>query len=352
MRRHGFTLIELLVVIAIIAVLIALLLPAVQAAREAARRSQCVNNLKQIGLAVQNYGDTNSALPPTSNTAPAPAGVGSTNDFSMKVRILPYMEQQALFNAFNQTQVYNAAQNVTSTSTVVLTFLCPSDGTRIMRGIAAAPSSDFGDNNYYNNLGICLTLNGNQFDGPAYSMGTNFGPVVTLASVSDGTSNTAVFSESLKGMNVSQPAIWMVYLSSIAFSTTAPVSPAAPAGSTSLQTTLQSIGATCQTSTTLSLLTTKGYAWPDQDCGAGGGYSHIMPPNSKACAFSNQNNSALNFYIEANATMIGASSNHPGGVNVGFLDGSVKFIKNSIGLGIWGAIATKAGAEIVSADSY
>jgi len=143
----------------------------------------------------------------------------------------------------------------------------------------------------------------------------------------------------------------IVYLSSMAF-TTSPVSPAVPAGSTSLGSTLQTIGATCQSSTTLSLLTTKGYSWADQDVGAGGGYSHIMPPNKKACMFSNQNNSALNSYAESNATMINASSYHAGGVNVGFLDGSVKFIKDSISLQTWGSIATKAGGEVIDASSY
>src|SRR4051812_8410820 len=96
-RRPGFTLIELLVVIAIIAVLIALLLPAVQAAREAARRSQCVNNLKQMSLAVMNYESAIGSLPPNGGT-----GTGTTqSDFSMKARILPYMEQVATFNALN-----------------------------------------------------------------------------------------------------------------------------------------------------------------------------------------------------------------------------------------------------------
>src|SRR4051812_11870833 len=98
-RRRGFTLIELLVVIAIIAVLIALLLPAVQAAREAARRAQCVNNLKQMGLALMNYESSNSSLPPTA----IDATVLLVNDFSLKVRLFPFMEQQQTWNALNQS---------------------------------------------------------------------------------------------------------------------------------------------------------------------------------------------------------------------------------------------------------
>src|SRR5436305_2963878 len=95
--RRGFTLIELLVVIAIIAVLISLLLPAVQSAREAARRAQCINNLKQIGLAINNYESTNTALPPTS----VYARVGFYQNQSYHVRILPFMEQQPLYNNVN-----------------------------------------------------------------------------------------------------------------------------------------------------------------------------------------------------------------------------------------------------------
>ena len=107
-RRPGFTLIELLVVIAIIAVLIALLLPAVQAAREAARRSQCVNNLKQLGLAIQNYHDVHGALPPNADGT----GTPTTSSVSMKPRLLQFMEQNTLFNAINWNLSYSDASEI------------------------------------------------------------------------------------------------------------------------------------------------------------------------------------------------------------------------------------------------
>jgi prepilin-type N-terminal cleavage/methylation domain-containing protein/prepilin-type processing-associated H-X9-DG protein len=360
-RSGGFTLIELLVVIAIIAVLIALLLPAVQAAREAARRSQCVNNLKQIGLAVHNYIQVNDTIAPmgswTGSVAataqagynPKPGGgtiangtvAGGKLNWGMKVRLLPFMEQQALYSAYNTsasdlvTSGNSAAYaaNGTVMATSLNTFLCPSDGNPgDSRNINALIGRPPGCTNYPTNLGIEPPLTGGRLNGPGWYLGNDsfVGNRITLASVTDGTSNSAVFSEWIKGRSGSN----VPHAGAIADFTPMSGNP------------VNDIAA-CLSNSPAKTYTWdyKGQNWTQQDAARGGGYWHIMPPNKRAC-----NAAAGNVSYDDLGSLIGPSSFHPGGVNMLFLDGSVKFIKDSIALQPYFGIGTIAVGEVVSAD--
>lgn len=188
MRRRGFTLIELLVVIAIIGVLIALLLPAVQAAREAARRSQCSNNLKQISLGLHNYHDSTGSLP----WGHGPFG---WNDWGALVLMLPYVEQAPLYNSINfNTTIGGAApanaQNLTIQRVSVNMYQCPSDADKL--------TTREGHSNYAGNAGNTPNFFSRSpsglFGSAAYS------DAIRFRDITDGLSQTAAFSEKVKGI--------------------------------------------------------------------------------------------------------------------------------------------------------
>jgi prepilin-type N-terminal cleavage/methylation domain-containing protein/prepilin-type processing-associated H-X9-DG protein len=364
--QKGFTLIELLVVIAIIAVLIALLLPAVQAAREAARRLQCTNNLKQLGLAVHNYYQQVNVLP--SQCMFLGPGYNSwTWAASWTVFLLPSLEQGPLYNTMNFSLDPLEPQNSTIAYTALKALSCPSDNQLIRPASPWAPTNYMGNNGGPNVVRMwsgtivpCYTASttnatpvSDPVGTPWYSPDSNFG-FFGFESVIDGTSNTALFGEKLLGLAAGSPLPFagagsmslrgLYETSNIPFTFNSQNQTIALNGIKGCQ----SLPGTTQSSSEAWLV---GFAWAIgypwyfiENC-----YNHYNTPNSYTCL----NPTDLNTYGWGGVSgMSPPTSNHPGGVNLCFTDGHVQFIKNSIQPLTWWALGTRNGGEIISSDSY
>ncbi len=320
-QRRGFTLIELLVVIAIIAILIALLLPAVQQAREAARRTQCKNNLKQLGLALHNYESTFSTLPPGSLANPLV--------FSAQARLLPYLDQAGLENLLNYSVPPNlpgtgydvtlVTRNDNAGKQTLSVMLCPSDGDRV-------PGSEYGGISYPACYGSAINGTTSESDA-AFARPRDGADGVIVArkctrfrDITDGLSNTVVIGEQLLGDGQ-------------------PVSAVPPANNDYRRRMLMLTGNTitnptnCAAGTNWSGQRGEKWIWHGRTL-----YNHFYGPNAKSPDCYNESSGYF---------LTSARSAHTGGVQVALCDGTVRFIGDSIDITIWRALSTREGGEVI-----
>ena len=337
-RGRGFTLIELLVVVSVIAILMGLLLPAVQQSRESARRLQCVNHLKQIGLALQSYHSTYERFPaivsPTAWTLGKPIP-WSGHEYSPLARCLAEMEQVPLYNSVNFTNptasAFSILQNQTAMQTTIETFVCPSDTSSGVPGYARV--------NYRFSHGTTALFAPGNADPQSWDGSFSVHRFYRAADFADGLSNTIGASERLQGdwetTQFKRGGDYRLTIIDIDYGHWQP-------------------------DRSLSLCA----AWPmggPHESRSGESwflsanhftnYNHVQTPNGAVadCAFDNLTESL--HHRSMHNGVFTATSHHSGGVNAMRMDGSVQFEHDGISLGVWRALATRSGGEVISSGN-
>ena len=337
-RRDGFTLVELLVVIAIIGILISLLLPAVQMAREAGRRTNCINNLKQIGLGLQNYEGSFKVFP-FGKGASYP-GAKPYARWSVHSMILPFIEQKPLYDSINfkfppetpgmggvinfmPPAINPNRENADACRAQLPGFLCPSDGEIV--------GDWLGQNNYCGNQGSWLCDRGDKKPLPSdvnpneYQTGVLYYlSHLTIAGISDGLSHTAFFSEKIRGKSYPDPRTDLFVMPH----------------QTSLDATFDTCSNVINPLTATPLTSKWGWSWVmGENCCTI--YNHVATPNKHSCGGIGFPGSMTNM-----AMQVSPSSYHPGGVNVLMGDASVKFIIDTVDLPTWRSLGTRQSRDL------
>ncbi len=345
-NRRAFTLIELLVVIAIIGVLIALLLPAVQAAREAARRIQCTNHMKQLGLALHNYEGTNGSLPPQQAMTQVGTNVPTWyTSWGITARLAPFMEQGPLYNSMNFDLKYSDPVNTTVSYLQLSILLCPSERNQSITIYQDSINKlGFGLSNYGWCVGDWYVFGG--ASGPsnrsafAVNRGTRF------ASFSDGMTNSLLAAE----VKTYQPLLKSCFSNGSGGTMSGLNDPFnVPSPRDSLAYVAAATSMKCKSADEGHTKWSIGSACYD-------GFTTALPPNSRVLVGTPAKDYDLSTLDENNGgptfAAVTSRSYHPGGVNALFGDGSVRFVKTSVDGNTWRSLGSIGSGEVVSANEF